>query len=197
MRTLLALLVGCGLVLGTATTAQAADGVKMPNVVGLSAKTIRNLLTEEGFIVKLKPKAHGPVVMPSHWKVTGQSVKAGEQIEPGDKIKLTVKLKKKYAPGSSKEASATPTADPEVTSAGLDRAHAGTACDQYGEQQYPYGWKGHTILGVIAAENQGDHYFWKFEADVTNAYNAEAAATVECTVGGSNDTPQVTEFNVY
>lgn len=197
MRVLLALFVGCGVVFGTATTAQAADGVKMPNVVGVSAKTVRNLLAEEGFVVKLKPEAHGPVIMPSHWKVTGQNVKAGEQIEVGDKIKLTVKLKKKYAPQSSKKASATPTADPEVTSAGLDRAHAGTACDQYGKQQYPYGWKGHMILGVIATENQGDHYFWKFEADVTNAFNAEASATVDCTVGGSNDNPQVTSFDVY
>jgi len=103
IQALLALLVGCAFVFGTATTAQAADGVKMPNVVGVSAKTVRAFLSEEGFDVKLKAKAHGPVIMASHWKVTKQSVKAGEQIEAGDKITLTVKLKKKYAPAATEE----------------------------------------------------------------------------------------------
>jgi hypothetical protein len=200
----MALLVGCGLVFGTALPAQAADGVKMPNVVGISAKTVRNLLTEEGFVVKLKPKANGPVIMPSHWKVTKQSVKPGEEIKPGDKIKLTVKLKKKYAPKTKspqtrQSSVATPSAEaaPDATSAGLDGAHAAVACDRYGDQQYPYGWKGHIFLGVIASEAQGDHYFFKFQADVTNAFDAEASVTVDCTVGGSNDAPQVTSFDVY
>jgi hypothetical protein len=204
LRMLLALLIGCGLVFGTATTAQAADGVKMPNVVGLSAKTVRDLLTEEGFTVKLKPKANGPVIMASHWKVTKQSVKAGEIVEAGDKITLTVKLKKKYAPtpeSSAATATAVPTpsteTDPDATSAGLDGAHAAVACDRYGDQQYPYGWKGHIFLGKIASEPQGDHYFVKFEADVTNAFNATAQATVDCTVAGSNESPQVTNFDVY
>ncbi len=198
VRALLALLLGCALVFGTATTAQGADGVRMPNVVGLSAKTVRAFLSEEGFVVKLKPKANGPVIMASHWKVTKQSVKVGEIVEAGDNITLTVKLMKKYAPTTSSPV-ATPTkeAAPDVTSAGLDAGHAGTACDQYGAAMYPYGWQGHLILGRIASEAQGDHYFWKFEAEVTNAYNAKAAVTVDCTVGGSNDAPQVTGFNVY
>jgi hypothetical protein len=198
VRALLALLLGCALVFGTATTAQAADGVKMPNVVGVSAKTVRAFLSEEGFVVKLKPKANGPVIMASHWTVTKQSVKAGKVVEAGDKITLTVKLKKKYAPTTSSPTT-TPTTEaaPDVTSTGLDAGHAGTACDQYGAAKYPYGWKGHLILGRIASEAQGDHYFWKFEADVTNAYNAKASVTVECTVAGSNDAPQVTGFDVY
>jgi hypothetical protein len=106
IQALLALLIGCAFVFGTATTAQAANGVKMPNAVGVSAKTARAFLSEEGFDVKLKPKAHGPVIMASHWKVTKQSVKAGEQIEVGDKIMLTVKLKKKYAPAATEGAAA-------------------------------------------------------------------------------------------
>jgi len=203
-RVLLAILFGCALVFGTATTAHAADGVKMPNVVGVSAKTVRAFLSEEGFIVKLKPKANGPVIMASHWKVTKQSVKAGEVVEAGDKITLTVKLKKKYAPASeSPVATATtvPTpaaeADPDTTSAGLDGAHAAVACDRYGDQQYPYGWKGHIFLGKLASEPQGDHYFVKFEADITNAFDATAKATVDCTIGGSNESPVVTGFDVY
>lgn len=201
LRVLCALLLGCALVFGTATTAHAADTVEMPNVVGKSAKKARSILQEKGFVVKLKAKAHGPVIMASHWKVTKQSVKAGKDVKEGKKIKLTVKLKKKYDPYSSQSstptASSTPTTDPDVTTAGLDSAHALTACDRYGDAQFPYGWKGHIFLGVIANENQGDHYFVKFEADVTNAYNAKAAATAECTVGGSNEAPTVTEFNVY
>ncbi|TPG05605.1 PASTA domain-containing protein [Curtobacterium flaccumfaciens] len=198
MRVLLALLLGASLVFGPATTAHAADGVKMPNTVGMTAKTVRNLLRDEGFVVKLKPKSHGPVVMPSHWKITKQSPKAGTVIEPGDKIKLTVKLKKKYASKTkSPIATKTAKAGADETSAGLDGAHAATACDRYGDAQYPYGWKGHVFLGVIASEAQGDHYFFKFEADVTNAYDATASVTVDCTVGGSNDAPQVTTFDVY
>jgi hypothetical protein len=194
LRALVVLLVGFGLVLGTATTAQAADKVKMPKVVGQSADDARDKLEEIGFTVKLKakPKADGPVFLESNWKVSKQSVKAGKKVKEGKKITLTVEKK-----AAESSLSASPTADPDVTTAGLDSVHALTACDQYGDQAFPYGWKGHIILGVIANENQGDHYFVKFEADVTNAYNAKASGVAECTVGGSNDAPQVTEFNVY
>lgn len=203
LRVLCALLLGCALVFGTATAAHASDTVEMPNVVGKSAKKARTILKEKGFVVKLKAKEHGPVIVASHWKVTKQSVKAGKDVKEGKKIKLTVTLKKKYDPYASESptptatATATAVADPELTTAGLDSAHALTACDRYGNQAFPYGWKGHVFLGVIANENQGDHYFVKFEADVTNAYNATASGVAECTVGGSNDAPVVTEFNVY
>ncbi|ROP60325.1 PASTA domain-containing protein [Curtobacterium sp. ZW137] len=198
LRALIAIFVGLSLVLGGATTAHAADKVKTPKVTGQSADDARDKLEDLGFKVKLKakPKADGPVFLESNWKVSKQSVKAGKKVKEGKKITLTVKKKKKAAT-SSPTATASPTADPDVTTAGLDSAHALTACDRYGDQQFPYGWKGHVFLGVIADENQGDHYFVKFEADVTNAYNATASGTAECTVGGSNDTPMVTEFNVY
>ncbi|PYY63601.1 hypothetical protein DEJ30_11855 [Curtobacterium sp. MCPF17_003] len=197
LRALMALLVGCVLVFGTATAAHAADKVKMPKVVGTSADDARDKLENLGFKVKLKakPKADGPVFLESNWKVSKQSVKAGKKVKEGKKITLTVKKKK--AATTSPAATASPTADPAVTTAGLDSAHALTACDRYGEQQFPYGWKGHVFLGVLASENQGDHYFVKFEADVTNAYDATASGTAECTVSGSNDAPVVTEFNVY
>jgi beta-lactam-binding protein with PASTA domain len=192
LRALMALLVGCVLVFGTATAAHAADRVKVPKVVGQSAADARDKLEDLEFKVKLKakPKADGPVFLESNWKVSKQSVKAGKKVKEG---------KKKKAATSSPSATATaaPEADPDVTTAGLDSAHALTACDRYGDQQFPYGWKGHVFLGVLASENQGDHYFVKFEADVTNAYDATASGTAECTVGGSNDVPVVTEFNVY
>jgi len=196
LRALVAILVGFGLVLGGATTAHAADKVKTPKVVGQSADDARDKLEDLGFKVKLKakPKSAGPVILESNWKVSKQSVKAGKKVKEGKKITLTVKKK---TATSSPTATASPTADPAMTTAGLDSAHALTACDRYGDQQFPYGWKGHVFLGVLASENQGDHYFVKFEADVTNAYNATASGTAECTVGGSNDAPVVTEFNVY
>ncbi|PZF12175.1 hypothetical protein DEJ25_09760 [Curtobacterium sp. MCPF17_011] len=55
--------------------------------------------------------------MASHWKVTKQSVKAGEPIEAGDKITLTVKLKKKYAPAATDDAAAPSEEPSEDTSA--------------------------------------------------------------------------------
>lgn len=193
------MLVALGLVLGGATAAHAADKVKVPKVTGQSADDARDKLEELGFKVKLKakPKGDGPVFLASNWKVSKQSIKAGKKVKEGKKITLTVKKKKAATTAPSASATATPEDDPTVTSAGLDSAHALTACDRYGDQQFPYGWKGHVFLGVLASENQGDHYFVKFEADVTNAYNATASGTAECTVGGSNDAPIVTEFNVY
>jgi len=199
LRGLFAMLVALGLVLGGATTAHAADKVKTPKVTGQSADDARDKLEDLGFKVKLKakPKSAGPVFLESNWKVSKQSVKAGKKVKEGKKITLTVKKKKAATSSPSATATTAPEADPDVTAAGLDSAHALTACDRYGDQQFPYGWKGHVFLGVLASENQGDHYFVKFEADVTNAYDATASGTAECTVGGSNDVPVVTEFNVY
>lgn len=197
LRALAAILVGFGLVLGGATSAHAADNVEMPKVTGQSADDARDKLKDLGFKVKLKAKPKGTVFKASNWKVTKQSVKAGKKVKEGKKITLTVKKKKAATSSPTPTPSSTPEADPTVTTAGLDSAHALTACDRYGDAQFPYGWKGHVFLGVLAAENQGDHYFVKFEADVTNPFNATASGTAECTVGGSNEAPLVTEFNVY
>ncbi len=185
--------------LGSVTAAHAAEKVEVPKLVGQSADDARDQLKDLGFKVKLKakPKKDGPVFLASNWTVTKQSVKAGKKAKVGKKITLTVKKKPLPTAAPSPTEAAAETPDPKLTSAGLNDIYAASACDQYGRQAYPYGFKGHTILGLIASENQGDHYFVKFEADITNAFNAKASYTVDCMVGGSNDAPQVTSFDVY
>jgi hypothetical protein len=41
-------------------------------------------------------------------------------------------------------------------------------------------------VGRRATRIENDKWFLKVEADVTNAYNAEAAVNVECVVGGTD-----------
>jgi hypothetical protein len=193
LQALTALLVGFGLVFTSSAVAHAAEKVEMPKLVGMPASDAREELLDLGLQVKLKAAPKGTVVKASNWVVAKQSVKPGKKAKVGKKIILTVKKK----PKASASPTPTPTADPKLTTAGLDDVTSLVTCNRYGEAQFPYGWKGHTILGVIAAENQGDRYFVKFEADVTNAFNVKASAVAECTVGGWKDAPQVLEFNVY
>lgn len=74
-----------------------------------------------------------------------------------------------------------------------------TACDQHGDQQFPYGYKAHWILGSLANEldTENDEWYFKFTADVTNEYNATRETTIECHVTGSNEAPQIVSFLVY
>ena len=84
-----------------------------------------------------------------------------------------------------------------ATTSGLTGTYAQSACDQYGNGQFPYGWDPHFITGLLADGPQGDHWYQKFEADVTNQYGAKRSVDVECTVTGTNDAPTVSDFLAY
>lgn len=128
---------------------------------------------------------------------TAQSAQSTKAIEP-------LSLPETQAEDSSESAEQTPEAAPEekrpeATTGGLKETWAMTACDQHGDQQFPYGYKAHWILGAIANEldTENDEWYFKFTADVTNEYNATRETTIECHVTGSNEAPQIVSFLVY
>ena len=70
---------------------------------------------------------------------------------------------------------------------------------KYGKAVYPYGFKLHSIMGVLNVERQpDDSLFLKVYCDVTNAYGSCAENLVcEAYVGGTEGSPIVTSFVVY
>lgn len=178
-------LTGCSGTPRTATTTPAAAGVAIPDVTGQAGNDARDALTAAGFVVAYDA-GEETVVMASNWTVDAQTPAAGTEAAPGSTVTLTV----------SKPAAAEP-APAAATSTGLTATYAISACQQYGDTNFPYGWDAHWVLGKLAEEIQNDQWFLKVEADVKNAYNAEAKMNVECFVSGTNDAPVVTSFNAY
>lgn len=81
----------------------------------------------------------------------------------------------------------------------LDEDSAMTALQNYGDRQYPYGFKIHWISGRLANEQSvadGSWYF-KVNVTVTNAYGADADGVCEAKVTGTSSSPVVQEFSVY
>lgn len=86
----------------------------------------------------------------------------------------------------------------KVTSSGLEAIYAWQAVEDYGKNEYPYGFKLHYIAGKLAEENEGDTWFLKATCDVENAAgNKMKGMNCEAQVGGTNESPQVAYFNVY
>lgn len=112
----------------------------------------------------------------------------------------TLSIATPSTPPAAAPASPSPTAEPpktEAISTGLTDLYARSACDAYGEHEFPYGWKGHTIAGLLAARIENDQWFIKFEADVKNEFNAKRSVDVECRVMGTDSQPTVTSFTTY
>lgn len=86
----------------------------------------------------------------------------------------------------------------DATSQGLTETYAISACSQYADQVFPYGVKLHWIVGLLAHKIQDDQWFLKVNADVTNGYGAkQKGVNVECFVSGTNNAPDVVDFNAY
>ena len=100
------------------------------------------------------------------------------------------------APAAPPSAAA-PAVAPGATTTGLTGTYAQSACDQYGQQQFPCGWNPHWITGRLADEAQGETYYLKYTATVTNASNAKQDINFECYVTGTNDNPTVSNFVAY
>lgn len=81
----------------------------------------------------------------------------------------------------------------------LSASSAWIAASNYGKAQYPYGFKLHYFIGVLAEEARDENtWFLKATCDVTNEYNAKAKGlTCEACVTGTDDNPEVTYFVVY
>lgn len=169
----------------TATASPVSAMVTVPNVIGLTGDVARDALTAAGFVVKFDG-GEDAVVLASNWTVGAQSPNAGAGAEEGSTITLTV----------SKPAPAAPEAD-VTTSQGLESTYARSACDIYGDAQYPYGFKAHWLVGNLGETLQDDQWFLKVTATVKNEYNAKRDVVIECYVSGTNDAPQVTDFLAY
>lgn len=88
----------------------------------------------------------------------------------------------------------------ENEKAGDDAAPAVmTACQNEGENRFPYGYKEHDILGVIQDVIRQDDgsFYYKVKATVTNEYNAKQEVTVECVTTGNDNSQTVTGWNAY
>lgn len=71
------------------------------------------------------------------------------------------------------------------------------AVRDYGEQQYPYGFKVHYFTGVISEYEEDGIWYLKGKCDVTNEYDATRSTVVEAQVQGTRDNPEVIYFYVY
>jgi PASTA domain len=171
----------------TPVTAAAASAA-VQDVTGMAGDEARDELTADGFKVEFSTPDGDSVWKASNWTVDSQDPAAGTAVKEGATITLNV---------SKPAAAEVPAAPVPATTAGLTGTYAQAACDQYGEQQFPYGFKGHWVLGKLAEEIQNDQWFFKIEATVTNEFDADRDYNVECFVSGTNDAPIVTAFNAY
>lgn len=87
----------------------------------------------------------------------------------------------------------------ERLSAKLQPSYAWQAAEAYGKTQFIYGFKLRSAIGKLA-ETAVDENTWYLKATckVTNEYGVKAKnLTCEAKVTGTNENPQVVEFNVY
>lgn len=168
-------------VLALAGCASNHPGPPVPNVIGMAGDDARGTLTDAGY--KTEWANPGPtVVIAGDWVVSGETPRNAAK---GATITLTV---------VRPTVSAAPV---EATSKGLTGTAAQAACDRRISQEFPYGADPHWIVGALANEIQNDQWFLKVKATVKNAYNAKRDVDIECRVDGTDDAPQVVEFNSY
>lgn len=81
----------------------------------------------------------------------------------------------------------------------LSSGHAWQAVEAYGVLLYPYGFKLHYIVGVLALEAEDENtWYMKATCDVTNEYGATMKdLACEAHVTGTSDNPEVVDFTVY
>lgn len=86
----------------------------------------------------------------------------------------------------------------ETLSSKLESSYAWQAASDYGKNEYPFGFKLHYIKGKLAQEAVDENtWYLKATCTVTNGYNASMEMECEAKVTGTNDNPEVIEFNVY
>jgi hypothetical protein len=187
----------------TPTITQKAVGLTLPDYKGKTLDVAVDELTEAGVLYEANDAVNGKVViLPKNWTIDSYTPAAGAAVRTGDKVTFQVHKPQKVSTPAAAPASSTPAADPtaeaeKTTSTGLQAVSAEIACDMYGENEFRYGYKPHWLVGRLATRIENDKWFLKVEADVTNAYNAEAAVNVECVVGGTDDLPVVESFISY
>ena len=83
-----------------------------------------------------------------------------------------------------------------TSSTGLTLTSAEQACQLSGVRQFPYGFEPHWGTGFVSADSSGGSWVIKAHADVAAEQGKRAARVVTCTVGGTEDSPQVASITV-
>lgn len=82
----------------------------------------------------------------------------------------------------------------------LGHINACQAAEEYGKEQYPFGFKLHYMKDLQGYQMVGENNdTWRIQCGVTitNAYGASYDATCQAEITGSNDAPEVTDFVVF
>lgn len=82
----------------------------------------------------------------------------------------------------------------------LGHINACQAVEEYGKEQYPFGFKLHYMKDLQGYQMVGENNdTWRIQCGVTitNAYGASYDATCQAEITGSNETPEVTDFVVF
>lgn len=189
-----------GKTLDIATAEMKANGITVKSVDTVDDKTV---LSPKNWVIGTHDPAAGAIVTKGA-TVTFMVSKPGAAEAKAETEKAaaaaTAEVKKAAveATANSEIAVAEAAAPPKATTLGLEALEAQTACTKYAKEQFPFGVKMHWVLGQLAEEIQGDQWFLKVEATVTNAYGAkEKGVNVECLVAGTNEVAIVTAFNAY
>jgi hypothetical protein len=188
---------------GGAASEQPSGSGAVPDVVGMTVSDAQAALLKEGYTGTVADE-DGKLSVDNTLKVLSQDPAAGSDLKPysGTPIKLTVPAAATPTPTPTE--TETPESEPadteQATTGGLkDDGTGWTACDQRGEQEFPYGFDAHWVLGLITNEYlpDSDEWYYKVEADVTNEYGAEQTVNVECYVTGTEEAPVVNDFIYY
>lgn len=82
----------------------------------------------------------------------------------------------------------------------LGHINACQAVEEYGKEQYPFGFKLHYMKDLQGYQMVGENNdTWRIQCGVTitNAYGASYDATCQAEITGSNEAPEVTDFVVF
>lgn len=174
--------------------------MSIPAVVGMAGDEAKDALEAAGFDVEFDA-GEDFVVLAGNWTVDAQTPEAEASAPEGSTVTLKVSKPEPTAeaapaePAPAEPAPAAPAV--EATPSGLTSGWATTACDNYGDAAYPYGFNGDWLIDGLAMEIQGDEWFLKAGASITNQFNAEGRFVVECRVGGTDGAPLVTSWIAY
>lgn len=69
-----------------------------------------------------------------------------------------------------------------------------SACERYGKQLYPLGFKIHVVTGKVSETPTDNGLTLVYKATITQRVGGKYDGTVECTVGGDPKNPTVEEF---
>lgn len=182
-------------------SAPPAAAIVLADYSGQTLKEVNAELTRAGLKAEVTSDSGKAVLLESNWTVVNHVPSAGVSVTKGEIINLTVTKKVAAVDDAklpdAKEVEKAPVAPEPVTSTGLTVAYAIGACNERGDREFPYGFKPHWVLGLLADRIQNDQWFLKVEADITNAYKAKLSMNVECYVTGTNEAPAVVDFLAY